>query len=93
MANIAGAVPPSDFSKPSAAPKYSNVDVVVEFEWSPEPIKSEDVNVIEITKNEKPTALLLMKGLKKESELSIVKGVTIKVYDHKTGELLKTYKA
>jgi len=92
IVSMSMALPPSDFEKPSASPKFTNVDVVVECEWSPEPIKSESVNVVEITKNEKPVSLILMKGLKKESELSIIKGVTIKVFDHDSGKLLKTYK-
>lgn len=70
-------------------PDFTGVDVVVETEWS-EPEKNVNVDVFVSLKDKHPH--IVMKEVDhKLCEVRILKGVVIKIYDHKTGKLLKTY--
>lgn len=73
------------------APDFTNVDVVVETEWGTSD-KTEDVNVFVYLNAEHPH-LALSENKHKKCELRIMKGIVIKIYDRKTGKLLKTYSA
>ena len=70
-------------------PNFDNVDVVVETEWGTSE-KTEGVDVLVLFNNEKPTGLVLAKKRVKLSEVMLVEGVVVKLYDHDTGKLLKT---
>ncbi len=71
------------------APAFTNADVMVETEWGTSE-KTENVKVFVFLEAKHPH-LILMENKHKQCELRIVKGITIKIYDRKTGKLLKTY--
>jgi hypothetical protein len=73
------------------APDFTNVDVVVETEWGTSE-KTENVNVFVYLEAEHPH-ITMSENKHKQCELRIIKGITIKIYDRKTGKLLKSYSA
>lgn len=73
------------------APAFTNVDVVVETEWGTSE-KTENVKVYVFLEAKYPH-LIMTENKHKQCELRIVKGITIKIYDRKTGKKLKTYTA
>ena len=72
-------------------PNFEGVDVVIETDWGTSE-KTESVDVLVVNVNDEPVQLILAKKKKKISEISIMEGVVIKIFDHDTGELLKTYR-
>ncbi len=72
-------------------PNFENVDVVLETDWGTSE-KTESVDVLVVNVNDEPAQLILARKKVKLSEISIMEGVVIKIYNHETGELLKTYR-
>ena len=72
-------------------PNFENVDVVMETDWGTSE-KTESVDVLVVNVNDEPAQLILARKKVKLSEISIMEGVVIKIYNHETGELLKTYR-
>ncbi len=72
-------------------PNFENVDVVIETDWGTSE-KTESVDVLVVNVNDEPVQIILAKKKKKVSEISIMEGVVIKIYNHDTGELLHTYR-
>lgn len=70
-------------------PDFTGVDVVVETEWS-ETEKNVNVDVFVNLKDKHPN-IVMREVDHKLCEVRILKGVVIKILDHKTGKLLKTY--
>lgn len=70
---------------------YTHVDVVVETEWG-DPEKNDDVTAEVEFKDGKPVHIVFMGARHKKCEISLMEGMQVKIYDHKTGKLLKTYK-
>ena len=70
---------------------YTHVDVVVETEWG-DPEKNEDVTAEVGFIDGKPDHVVFMGARHKKCEISLMEGMTVKIYNHKTGKLLKTYK-
>lgn len=70
-------------------PDFKNVDVVVETEWS-DPEKTSNVDVYIHLKDEHPH-ITMTPDSHKQCEIRIIKGITVKILDHKTGKLLKKY--
>jgi hypothetical protein len=70
-------------------PEFNNVDVVTETEWGASE-RIENATVFIFLEAKHPH-LLIKENKHKRCELRIVKGLTIKIYDHKSGKLLKTY--
>ena len=72
-------------------PKYSNVDVRVEYDWGDEEY-FEQVKVFDCTEREEPCIIIVpQEGGRKE--IRIFKGVTIRIYDHQTKKLLDVYES
>jgi hypothetical protein len=71
-------------------PDFTGVDVIVETEWS-EPEKNINVDVFVHLKDEHPN-IVMQEVNHKLCKVRILKGVVVKIFDHKTGKLLKTYK-
>ncbi len=73
-------------------PNFENVDVVVETAWGTSE-KTEGVDVLVLFNNdEKPIGMVLAKKKRKLSEIMLVEGVTVKLIDHDTQQVLKTVK-
>lgn len=70
-------------------PDFKNVDVVVETEWSA-PEKTSNVDVYVHLKDEHPH-ITMIPDSHKQCEIRVIKGITIKILDSKTGKLLKKY--
>lgn len=70
---------------------YTNVDVVVESDWS-KPERTERVSVEILFKNKKPDKVLMKGAGYKLCEITLMEGMAVKIYNHKTGKLIKTYK-
>jgi len=70
---------------------YTNVDVIVETEWAGKD-KNIDVTVYVKKENNQPSVIVMTKNHHTHCEVAIIPGVIIRIYDHKTGKLLKTYK-
>lgn len=70
---------------------YTHVDVVVETEWG-DPEKNEDVTAEVGFKDGKPDHVVIMGARHKKCEVTLMEGMTVKIYNRKTGKLLKTYK-
>ncbi len=68
---------------------YHHVDVLVEAEWG-EPEKNEDVTAEVIMKNKEAEKIILSGGDYKTCEVSLIEGIVVKIYNHKTGKLIKT---
>lgn len=73
------------------APAFTNVDVVVETEWAGSE-KTENVKVYVFLETKHPH-LIMTENKHKQCEIRIVKGMTVKIIDRKTGKRLKTYSA
>jgi hypothetical protein len=71
-------------------PNFENVDVVIETAWGTTE-KTESVDVLVVNVNDEPAQLILARKKQKLSEISLMDGVVIKIYNHDTGELIKTY--
>ena len=70
--------------------EYTNVNVVMETEWSdPEEVANVDVVVLSLTDGTKQ--VVLFRKFNKIMEITIIDGVKVKVHDADTGKLLKTY--
>jgi hypothetical protein len=89
ISNFASALPPLDYGD-ITIPKFKSVDVVIETEWNTTE-KTENVNVVEIKDKDKTFGLVLVKELRTLAEVTLVKGIAIKIYDHDSGKLLHTY--
>ena len=85
----AGANFQQDTTKADSA-DYTHADVVVTTEWSGTE-KNTDVSVYIEYKDNKPSVLLMIKEHQR-CEIILISGVSAKIYDHKTGKLLKTFK-
>ena len=72
-----------------ALPDFKNVDVVVETEWS-DPEKTSNVDVYVHLKDEHPH-IIMSPNNHKQCEIRIIKGITVKILNPKTGKLLKKY--
>jgi hypothetical protein len=70
---------------------YTHVDVIVETEWG-DPEKNEDVTAEVGFKDGKPDHVVMMGARHKKCEVTLMEGMKVKIYDRKTGKLLKTYK-
>lgn len=70
---------------------YTNVDVLVESDWS-KPERTDRVAVEILFKNKKPDKVLMRGAGYKMCEITLMEGMTVKIYNHKTGKLVKTYK-
>ena len=68
---------------------YENVDVVMELAWG-DPVTTEDVDLIVITHNDEPVQVVIMRKKKKLTEITLMDGVVVKVYNHENGQLLAT---
>jgi len=73
------------------SPDFIGVDVIVESEWG-EPDTTLNANVFAYLEDKHPH-ITMKQGKGRQCEVRIMKGITIKILDHKTGKLLKTYKA
>jgi len=72
-------------------PSFENVDVVVETAWGTTE-KTENVDVLVLFNNEKPTGLVLARDRQKLSEVILCEGVVVKLIDRTTQEVLKVVK-
>jgi len=88
--NFVFALPPLDYGDISA-PKFKSVDVVIETEWNTTE-KTENVNVVEIKDKDKTFGITLVKEFRPVSEVTLIKGIEIKIFDHESGKLLHSYK-
>ena len=70
-------------------PKYTDVDVRIEYEWGDEEYISQ-VKVFEKKENDKSYLIILLDSGTRE-EILLFKGVIVCVFDHNTKKLLKTY--
>lgn len=70
---------------------FTHVDVVVETEWG-EPEKNENTTAELILKDGKAEKLIFMGEQHKKCEVTVMEGLTIKIYNRKTGKLIKTIK-
>jgi len=71
------------------SPDFKNVDVVIEHDH--DGVEYLDiVDVFDKTKNEKPHLLITRKKLGL-SEIRIMERITVLIYNHESGELLKVY--
>jgi hypothetical protein len=72
-----------------AQPDFVGADVVILSDWG-EPDTTLNANVFVNLKDEYPH-ITMKQGKGRQCEVRIMKGITIKILDHKTGKLLKTY--
>jgi archaellum component FlaG (FlaF/FlaG flagellin family) len=70
---------------------YTKVDVLVQSDWG-DPEKTEDVMAEIIMKDGKPVKVIFKGVRHKTCEVTLMAGLTVKIYDHKAGKLLKTVK-
>lgn len=70
---------------------YTHVDVVVETEWG-NPEKNENVTAEVVFKNGKADYVAMTGKRYKKCEITLMEGMKVKIYERKTGKLLKTYK-
>ncbi len=71
--------------------QFKNVDVEVIYAWG-EKEKSEGVDADVNYKQKKPESITIYSGGHKSCDIFIRGGVVIKIYDHNTRKLLKTFK-
>lgn len=71
--------------------QFKNVDVEIIYAWG-EKEKSEDVDADVNYKQKKPESITIYTGAHKSCDIFIRGGVVIKIYDHKTRKLLKTFR-
>ncbi len=69
--------------------KYKNVDIVVNYGWG-EPERDNGVDVVVNYKNKKPQKVIIIKGKHRHCEITLSEDVVVKIYDHESGEQLKT---
>ncbi len=70
---------------------FKNVDVEIIYAWG-EKEKNEGVDADVNFKHKKPECVTIYKEGQKSCDIFIRGGVVIKIYDHKTRKLLKTFK-
>jgi len=78
-------------STEKVVPTYKNVDVVIETDWA-EPDKSENVDVIIKSGDKKTTGLIIIYRDFQRCEITLIPGIVVRIYAHKTGKLIKTLK-
>lgn len=69
---------------------YKNVDILEVTEWC-EPEKIENVDVVVRTQNSGPLKIVYTKKDQSKCEITLVEGVTVKIFSHIDKKLLKTY--
>ena len=69
---------------------YPNVDVTVETEWG-DPEKIEKINLEINYVNDQPVSLHYHDELNEKIDIRIINGMKIKVYDHATKEVIKSF--
>lgn len=74
----------------AAQPDFVGADVVVLSDWG-EPDTTFNASVF-INLKDKHPHITMKQGKGRQCEVRIMKGITIKILDHKNGKLLKTYK-
>lgn len=70
-------------------PIYQNVDVTVDYAWS-NMERYDDVAATVIMDGNRPVAVVVAVAEGTRYEIQLIDEVTIKIYDHKTGKLLRT---
>ena len=70
---------------------YTKVDVLVQSDWG-DPEKTEDAIADIILENGTPAKVIIRGVQHKTCEVTLMAGLTVKIYDHKTGKLLRTIK-
>jgi hypothetical protein len=70
-------------------PDYENVDVFVECDWGTNE-NMVQAKVFDKSKTENPF-LLIYKNNGVHDELLLIKGIIVRIFDHESGKLLKTY--
>ena len=73
------------------APDYTDVNVTVNTEWGSSD-NFEGVNVYVVMKNGKTDELIMSKEAHQECCIKLISGVEVKIFDPKTGKVLKRYK-
>ena len=71
-------------------PTYENVDVVMELAWA-DAETTLAVDLIVVKQNEEPVQIILLRNKTKLSEITLMDGVVVKVYDHENGQLLAIF--
>jgi hypothetical protein len=72
-----------------ANPKYENVDVFIECDWGANE-NMVQATVFDKTKSENPHLLIYEKsGL--HDEVLLIEGIIVRIFDHDSSKLLKTY--
>ncbi|RMG20667.1 MAG: hypothetical protein D6732_28495 [Methanobacteriota archaeon] len=74
-----------------ASPQYKNVDVEVVYPWGEKEAQT-NVDAQVTYKNKKPHCIIIYKGVRKDCDIFIRGGVVVKIYDHQSRKLLKTFK-
>lgn len=72
-------------------PDFTGADVIVTSDWG-EPDTTLNADVFVNLKDQHPH-ITMKRGKGRQCEVRIMKGITIKILEHKTGKLLKTYTA
>ena len=70
---------------------YKNVDVTVTYTWSDDVESYQKVDAAVKTENGKTVAIILYMRDGTKYEIALIKEVTIKIYDHNTGKLIKVF--
>ncbi len=71
-------------------PTYENVDVVLELAWA-DAETTLAVDIVVVKQNEEPVQIVLIRKKTKLSEITLMDGVVVKVYDHENGQLLAIF--
>ena len=72
---------------------YEHVDVVIDYGWG-DPERLNDVHAEAILIYKKATKVVVeMPGHKGQLTVALIHGVKVRIYDHRTGKLLKTYES
>lgn len=88
LTNSAIAVIHENDDQPSS-PDFKNVDVVIKYDHYGEEYL-ENVDVFDKTKSERPHLWITIKDLGR-SEIRILESLTVLIYNHENGQLLKVY--
>jgi hypothetical protein len=71
-------------------PDFENVNVLVETEWGTTD-KRDAVDVYVKMKGKKPVEIEMMKDAHEKCSITLMPGVIVKIFDPKSGRLLKKY--